>query len=578
MVTQDRGVNELLPLSASGDIDAYQELFNRYAEKLYNFIYYLTYSREEAEDIAQESFIKVYEAIQERDVSSFNYQAYLYKTAKNFALQAVARRKREGLTLDEAIELEETSISKDPERTVLLSEQRSKVESASRELTDEQEIALLLKELEGFPYDTIAEVLDSNTNAVGALLSRARLKFREVFRMAHAQTEGIPDTCARITPLLSKYLDKEASPDETLMIEAHLPECPICRENLASMKEASTTYRSLIPILPLATLKVWIGAKAALVGNVAPEAAGATAGTSTTSSIAAAGTAAEGGATVTATTVATVAGMGIAAKITTIAAVVLVVVGAGIGGYIGLKKTVFAKKKVPSITGQKVQEAKQRVDNTGLKLSTKYKYDYRTGNEVVLEQSIKAGTEVNKGTVLVATLGDKEFESARQQAMKSVSQANAALQEVQGMGIDTSDLAGPMQNAQSKLNVAKIVNELVGPQDSAVYWAGVVINGCEAKKQAHLAQKEREKQIENCWEFCINYITTTLGVRYDPEAESRINLWMSDDCKKAEFAYPPNRYAQGCVLFLSRNGDSWSVVDVADAEDHPTPPGFPEWR
>lgn len=46
----DTSEPELLSRVASGDIEAYQELFNRHSEKLYNFVYYLTYSREEAED------------------------------------------------------------------------------------------------------------------------------------------------------------------------------------------------------------------------------------------------------------------------------------------------------------------------------------------------------------------------------------------------------------------------------------------------------------------------------------------------------------------------------------------------
>ena len=55
---------ELLFDAASGDIEAYQELFERYGEKLYNFVHYLTYSREESEDITSDTFIKVFEALQ----------------------------------------------------------------------------------------------------------------------------------------------------------------------------------------------------------------------------------------------------------------------------------------------------------------------------------------------------------------------------------------------------------------------------------------------------------------------------------------------------------------------------------
>ena len=515
---------QLLSRAASGDIESYQELFNRHSEKLYNFIYYLTYSREEAEDITQDAFIKVYEALQGRDVSNLNFRAYLYKAARNLSLNAMARRKREGLTLEEALEFKDPSVFSDPEKAALLSEQRSKVLQASGDLTDDQQIALLLKETAGFRYDAISEVLDTNPNAVGALLSRARLKFREVFRMAYAQTEGVPENCTRITPLLSKYIDGEATPQETYMVESHLADCPICRGNMESMKEASVTYRSLIPVLPLASLKVWGAAEAALIGStVVSEAAGAAAGAGAGAGTAA-GTTAAGGATVATTaaaTVATTAGVGIAAKIVAIVAAVLVTTGVGIGGYFGVKNTIFAKKEVPLITGVSEQEAKQKVENAGLKFEPKYTHDYRTGNEVVVEQSLKGGDEVDEGTVITGTLEDKDMQSAREQAKGAVGGANTSLTEVQAMGIDTSDLAGPIQNAQSKLDNAKTVDELVGPTDSAAYWAGVVINGCNEKTQAYLAQQERERQIANCK-------AAMLAVARESAGPDLTRVWLED--------------------------------------------------
>jgi len=60
---RDKSVERLVTLSASGDEEAYEKLFHLYSEKLYNFIYYLVYSREESEDIVQESFISVFNAI-----------------------------------------------------------------------------------------------------------------------------------------------------------------------------------------------------------------------------------------------------------------------------------------------------------------------------------------------------------------------------------------------------------------------------------------------------------------------------------------------------------------------------------
>jgi len=138
--TDERNPRDLLLSSSRGDMDAYSQLFNQYSVKLNNFIYYLTYSREESEDIVQDVFVRVYEAIQGRDVSGgFNFQAHLYTTARNLSLKAIERRKREGLTLEEATEFEDTSIYKDPQKAALLSDQRTRVKDASKDLTEDGE-------------------------------------------------------------------------------------------------------------------------------------------------------------------------------------------------------------------------------------------------------------------------------------------------------------------------------------------------------------------------------------------------------------------------------------------------------
>jgi len=367
-----RDTHELLFDAASGDIEAYGELFERYSGKLYNFVYYLTYSREEAQDITSDTFIKVFEALQGRDISSFNFQAYLYKTAKNSSLKAIERRKREGLTLEEAAEFAQGDIFSDPERAALLSEQREKVKDASAKLTEDQQAALLLKELENLPYDTIAEVLDSNPNAVGALLSRARLRFREVYRMTHAKTEEMPDSCARITPLLSSYIDDEASEDERRTVEDHLASCPICNANLESMKEASITYRGLIPVLPLASLKLWGTAKGALLGGKVAAAASTQAATAGITPAT----------TATSTGIVATIGGSLAYKVTAIVAAALVAAGIGAGGYFAVTRIVHAKKTVPSVLGLKEQDARKVIESAGLKCTCKYPHEPRTGTMI----------------------------------------------------------------------------------------------------------------------------------------------------------------------------------------------------
>jgi len=577
---------ELLLSSSQGDIEAFSELFERYSEKLFNFAYYLTYSKEDSEDITSETFISVYQAIQGRDITKFNLQAYLYKTAKSASLKSIERRKREGLTMEETMAFSDPGIFADPERAALLSEQRELVRQTSEELTLDQQSALLLKELEGLPYDTIASVLDSNPNAVGALLSRARLKFREAFRMAHV-SEPLTDECTALLPLMSKYIDNEATPEERELISEHLVTCPICNENLNSMQEASVTYRSLIPFLPLATFKVWSMAKAAIAGKAviagaaaagAHAGAGAGAGASSGAAAAGGGAAAAGGAGAAATaaaTVGTAAGLGVITKILIVAATVLVLGGAGTGGYIALKATVFARKTVPTLTGMNEKDTDAKAEEAGLKATCTYPDPIRTGNEVGTAQNPKAKTQVDSGTTVKVIMVDKEMAAAIDSATKAISGANDALRGIQGLNPnppDTTDLSNNMQNAQQLLNEKKSVASLTGPTDSAVYYSNVVVQQCDARKQAWQAERKRQTLEEAAKtviiESALSGFQTDQGWRPQKYWLERFRMKADASIAEAWFQwyYPPGsdpvlagQRGQGWAVQVVRNGDTWTV-------------------
>jgi hypothetical protein len=80
-----------------------------------------------------------------------------------------------------------------------------------------------------------------------------------------------------------------------------------------------------------------------------------------------------------------------------------------------------------------------------------------------------------------------ELEKAKTEAKARLDQANAALADLQGMGMDTSDLNEYINKAQTLYDNAKTPEEYMGITDSATYWANVVINFCHEKKVAYLA-------------------------------------------------------------------------------------------
>lgn len=240
--------SELAALAGQGDSVAYGRLFERYQHPVYNFVYRLVDNAEDASDIVQNAFLKVFTVLEKNDIQ--NFSAYLYRTAKNLAYDEMRRRSRFADVDHEILAPEDPNIYADPQRALLLGEQLEAVRRAAGNLNQNQRAALILRELQELDYDQMSEVLESNRNAVGALLSRARLRLREELRMAQIRTEQMPATCEEIIALLSPYIDEELSEDQRQTVESHLTECTFCTAALAEMQEASRSFRMLIPVVP----------------------------------------------------------------------------------------------------------------------------------------------------------------------------------------------------------------------------------------------------------------------------------------------------------------------------------------
>ncbi|GBE58327.1 ECF RNA polymerase sigma factor SigW [bacterium BMS3Abin01] len=245
----DLSDNQLAALAGRGDAEAYRRLFERYQNPVYNFVYRLVNNAEDASDVVQNAFLKMYTVLGERkDVQ--NFSAYLYRTARNLAYDEMRRRSRYADADLELLAPEDPNIYADPQRALLLQEQMGRVRRAAGRLNENQRAALILRELQDFNYDQMSEVLGSNRNAVGALLSRARFRLREELRMAQVRTEQVPPDCETIIDMLSPYIDDELSGEDSAAVDAHLEDCTFCAAALEEMGDASRSFRMLIPVVP----------------------------------------------------------------------------------------------------------------------------------------------------------------------------------------------------------------------------------------------------------------------------------------------------------------------------------------
>ena len=186
-----------------GDKGAFDALVLKYQHKLVKLVMRYVRNPAEAEDIAQEAFIKAYRALpQFRGDSAF--YTWLYRIAINTAKNAVVSRDRSPIdyNVDRSTDSEESydmqgrmKDSETPEGLVLTDEIRSTVNAAIDALPEDLRTAIVLRELEGLSYEEIAAAMACPVGTVRSRIFRAReaidRRLREVFEGGLGRTEEL---------------------------------------------------------------------------------------------------------------------------------------------------------------------------------------------------------------------------------------------------------------------------------------------------------------------------------------------------------------------------------------------------
>lgn len=173
----------------AGDVDAFETLIHQYERKVYNLAYRLTGNHEDASDMAQEAFVRVYVKLPEfRGESSFS--TWLFRIASNACLDEIRKRKRQKVTslqnpyeLGEGEELERQYADEadGPEELLARKETRAAVQACIADLDDEYRVVVVLRDIQGLAYNEIAELLGLNLGTVKSRLNRARAAIKEKF-------------------------------------------------------------------------------------------------------------------------------------------------------------------------------------------------------------------------------------------------------------------------------------------------------------------------------------------------------------------------------------------------------------
>src|SRR3972149_6456635 len=177
-----------------GDQEALKEIFDKYHKKVYRIAYGVVRHREEALDIVQEVFIKLFRSIKNFKGKSHFY-TYLYRMVMNTAIDHKRKAGKQFMSsLNEEGSFEPSDeAEKGPERILLQKELEERVKLAMDRLPAEQKAALIFRDVEGLSYQEMAEAMGCSIGTVMSRLHYGRKSMQESLKdyvKLHGQSRG----------------------------------------------------------------------------------------------------------------------------------------------------------------------------------------------------------------------------------------------------------------------------------------------------------------------------------------------------------------------------------------------------
>src|SRR5678815_1781348 len=168
---------ELVNRARQGDLAAYDDLIRRYQERVYATVYHMTANHEDANDLAQEAFIKAFHALKSFKGGS-SFYTWIYRIAVNKTINFLKQRKNKAqISLDDLdfnAEHDPDFVAlisdKTPRREVNLSELQEKLNVAMQKLSEPHRLVVTLHDVQGLSHEEIAKIMGCNIGTVRSRL------------------------------------------------------------------------------------------------------------------------------------------------------------------------------------------------------------------------------------------------------------------------------------------------------------------------------------------------------------------------------------------------------------------------
>ena len=193
-----QAVNALVRRCVSGDAAAWQEIVQQYHRRIYNICYRFSGSADDASDLAQEVFIKIYRTLSTFDMTRASFMTWVTTVTRNLlvdhfrkgkydritdSLEATAGNQEDGLTIAEQLEDQGAS----PEARMRSQETQKLVHEGLRRLSPELREAVILRDLQDLDYKDIAKVLNVPEGTVKSRINRGRTELGRLLQRTYKQ-------------------------------------------------------------------------------------------------------------------------------------------------------------------------------------------------------------------------------------------------------------------------------------------------------------------------------------------------------------------------------------------------------
>ncbi len=198
---------ELMLRVKRGDLPAFEELVQKYKHPVINIIYRLLHDLDEAEDLAQNVFVRVYQSAARYEVSA-KFSTWIFTIARHLCLNEIRRRSRHPAQSLESSQTEsEDSAPRQypddkitgPPQAFLNRELEQKIQEALASLPDKQRLALAMCQENELSYEEMAKILGCSLSATKSLIHRGRETLKEKLKpylqsgtWAETETETLP--------------------------------------------------------------------------------------------------------------------------------------------------------------------------------------------------------------------------------------------------------------------------------------------------------------------------------------------------------------------------------------------------